>query len=121
MLPANDPAGSLAFDGLDRALHEKARLGILTGLLAHDAGLTFSELKELCGLTDGNLNRHLATLVEAELIVLIKESGSKRPHTRIRLTTAGRKRFLDYLELLEGIVSNALAVASPHRPTTSPA
>ena len=56
--------GRFAYDGLDRAIHEKARLGILTSLVAHPNGLLFSDLKELCSLTDGNLNRHLAVLEE---------------------------------------------------------
>lgn len=119
-MPPPDPAGKFAFDGLDRALHEKARLGILTGLLAHRAGLSFAELKDLCGLTDGNLSRHLGTLQEAGLVVVAKETGRGRPVTRVKLTAAGRKRFLEYLELLEGIVAGALgnAVPATMRPAT---
>ena len=57
-----DESGRYAFDGIDRVLHEKARLGILTSLLAHQNGLVFGELRDLCALTDGNLSRHLQTL-----------------------------------------------------------
>ena len=60
--------GRFAYEGLDRAIHEKARLGILTSLIAHPEGLLFNDLKELCSLTDGNLNRHLAVLEEAKLV-----------------------------------------------------
>ena len=63
-----DGAGRYAYDGLDRVIHEKARLGILTSLVTHRKGLSFNELKTLCALTDGNLNRHLQPLQEAGLI-----------------------------------------------------
>ena len=54
-----------AYDGLDRVIHERARLSILTSLLTHPKGLLFGDLKQLCGLTDGNLSRHLQVLEEA--------------------------------------------------------
>ena len=58
-----DPAaGRFAYEGLDRVIHEKARLGVLTSLMAHPKGLVFADLKRLCGLTDGNLSRHLQVL-----------------------------------------------------------
>ena len=50
--------------GLDRVLHEKARLGIMTSLVGHPKGLAFGDLKKLCNLTDGNLSRHLQVLQE---------------------------------------------------------
>jgi DNA-binding MarR family transcriptional regulator len=104
-------AGRFAFDGLDRMLHEKKRLGILTSLLAHRDGLVFNELKELCTLTDGNLSRHLTALQEDGLIEIWKGMKGRRPQTLVRLTTTGRERFLGYLNLLEGIVNGALATA----------
>ena len=52
-------AAPFSYDGLDRVIHEKARLGLLTSLMAHPKGLAFADLKQLCGLTDGNLSRHL--------------------------------------------------------------
>jgi DNA-binding MarR family transcriptional regulator len=106
-----DTDARYAFDGLDRVLHEKARLGILTCLLSHRDGLVFTDLKAACGLTDGNLSRHLATLQEAGLVEIWKGHKGRRPQTLVRLTPAGTKRFLDYLALLEGIVSGALAAA----------
>ena len=54
-----------AYDGLDRVIHEKARLGVLTSLVAHPKGLAFADLKALCDLTDGNLSRHLKVLQDA--------------------------------------------------------
>lgn len=96
-----------AFDGLDRVLHEKARLGILTSLAGHPEGLGFSELKQLCGLSDGNLSRHLQVLEEANLLELNKAFEGKRPHTSCKLTDSGRKRFSDYLSVLENVLLSA--------------
>ncbi len=59
--------------------------------------LAFADLKQLCGLTDGNLSRHLAVLQEAGLVEVTKGYEGNRPHTTCRLTKAGRRRFLDYL------------------------
>jgi DNA-binding transcriptional ArsR family regulator len=60
-----EPTAPFAYEGLDRIFHEKARLGIVSSLAGHSEGLAFSELKALCGLTDGNLSRHLQVLEEA--------------------------------------------------------
>ena len=108
-----DNSGRYSFEGIDRVLHEKARLGILTSLLAHRDGLVFGQLRDLCALTDGNLSRHLTTLQEAGLVEIWKGLKGKRPQTLVRLTTEGRKRFLEYLSLLESIVNGALSVAEP--------
>ena len=107
-----------AFDGLDRVMHEKARLGILTCLLKKRDGLTFNDLKAACDLTDGNLSRHLETLAEAGLVEITKGKNGRRPQTLARLTAEGAKRFVDYLALLEGIVAAALesADAPPAKP-----
>ncbi len=113
MTPPTDDAGRFAFDGLDRVLHEKARLGILASLLAHRDGLAFTDLKDLCALTDGNLSRHLTALQKAELIAVQKGTAGRRPQTRVKLTAVGKKRFLEYLAVLEGIVSGALGAAAP--------
>ena len=63
-MPKTDPknSGRFAYDGLDRVIHEKARLSVLTSLVAHPKGLVFGDLKQLCALTDGNLSRHLQVL-----------------------------------------------------------
>jgi DNA-binding transcriptional ArsR family regulator len=96
-----------AYEGLDRVLHEKARLGILTSLAAHPKGLAFADLKQLCGLTDGNLSRHLQVLEEAGVVEISKTFEHKRPLTTCRMTRAGRKRFLDYIDVLERVVRHA--------------
>ena len=105
----DDDGGRFAFDGLDRVLHEKARLGILTSLLSHQRGLSFNELRDHCSLTDGNLSRHLSTLQEAGLIAIGKTTNGKRSLTLVELTATGKERFLADLSLLEGIVSGALS------------
>lgn len=104
--------GRFAYDGLDRVLHEKARLGILASLVAHKDGLKFAELRVLCQLTDGNLSRHLDTLHEAGLIEIWKGFEGRRPQTVVRMTTDGRKRFVAYLEELERVIKDALPNAS---------
>ena len=103
--------GRFAYEGLDRALHEKARLGILTSLVAHPDGLKFGELRALCSLTDGNLSRHLDVLREAALVEVWKGFEHRRPQTLVRLTPDGRRRFVAYLEELERVVRDALPKA----------
>ncbi len=99
--------GRFAYEGLDRVIHEKARLALLTALLSFPKGLPFSELKRLCGLTDGNLSRHLAVLQEDGLIVIDKRLEENRPLTTCRITSPGRKRFSEYLKVLERLVDDA--------------
>ncbi len=99
--------GRFAYEGLERVFHEKARLGILTSLNTHAEGLLFSDLKELCLLTDGNLNRHLKVLQEERLIELWKGFQNNRPQTLCRITKQGRERFLHYIDELERVVSDA--------------
>jgi len=100
--------GRYAYDGLDRVIHEKARLGILTSLLTHPDGLLFNDLKSLCTLTDGNLSRHLQILEEAGLIEVWKGFKGKRPQTLCRITAAGKTRFREYLTTLENVIADAL-------------
>ena len=110
-------SGRFAYEGLDRALHEKARLGMLTSLVAHPDGLKFGELRALCSLTDGNLSRHLDVLREAGLVEVWKGFEHRRPQTLVRLTPEGRRRFVAYLEELERVVRDALprAESAPAR------
>lgn len=102
--------GRYAYEGLDRILHEKARLGILSSLASRPDGLLFSELKEMCSLTDGNLSKHLQTLEEAGLVKIYKGFQNKRPQTLSRLSNKGRERFIEYLSELEKVVKDAAAV-----------
>jgi DNA-binding transcriptional ArsR family regulator len=111
-MPRRDPApGRFAYEGLDRVIHERARLSLLTSLAAHPKGLAFGDLKQLCRLTDGNLSRHLRILEESGLVEITKRFRDNRPQTSCRLTAAGRRRFLDYLSVLETVVSDAAATA----------
>lgn len=102
-----DGEGRYSYDGLDRVLHEKARLGILTALVARREGLPFTELARLCSLTDGNLSRHLDVLAEAGLVEVHKTFDRRRPLTTCKLTAPGRKRFRDYLTELEQVLRDA--------------
>ena len=106
MPKTKDPA-PFSYDGLDRVIHEKARLGVLASLMAHPKGLAFADLKQLCGLTDGNLSRHLQVLQEARLVAVRKGYERNRPHTTCRLTAEGRRRFVEYLSVLEQVVRDA--------------
>jgi DNA-binding transcriptional ArsR family regulator len=100
-----------AYEGLDRVIHERARLGVLTSLAAHPKGLVFADLRRLCGLTDGNLSRHLAVLQEAGLVEVTKGFSKNRPQTLCKITRDGRQRFLDYLAVLDQVVRDAAAAA----------
>jgi len=108
--------GRFAYEGLDRAIHEKARLGILTSLAAHPEGLLFNDLKELCSLTDGNLNRHLAVLEEAKLVTTQRASIQGRAQTIVAMTRSGRRKFQDYLNVLEQVLSDAASRQSAPAP-----
>jgi DNA-binding MarR family transcriptional regulator len=96
-----------AYDGLDRVIHERARLSVLTSLVTHAKGLLFGDLKQLCALTDGNLNRHLQVLEEAKLIAITKGVQNNRPQTFCRITALGRKRYIEYLAVLEQVLLDA--------------
>ena len=104
-------SGRFAYDGLDRVIHEKARLSVLTSLVTHPKGLVFGDLKQMCGLTDGNLSRHLQVLEEAGLVDITKGYDHNRPQTVCRITTQGRRRYLEYLQVLEQVVRDAAEAA----------
>ena len=99
--------GRFAYEGLDRVIHERARLSVLTSLITNPKGLTFGDLKELCALTDGNLSRHLRVLEGAKLVEIAKGHDRNRPLTVCRITAPGRKRYLEYLATLEQVVRDA--------------
>lgn len=100
--------GRYSYEGLDRVLHEKARLGIVTSLAARAEGLLFTDLKSLCDLTDGNLSRHLAVLQDADVVEIHKGKKGKRPQTLCRLSKAGRKRYLAYIAVLSAVLDDAV-------------
>jgi DNA-binding MarR family transcriptional regulator len=89
-------------DALDRLIHERLRLGIVSALAVNDS-LSFSDLKKLMKTTDGNLSVHARKLEEAEYITCTKSFEGRMPKTEYRLTTAGRRaleRYLDHMEAL---------------------
>jgi DNA-binding MarR family transcriptional regulator len=102
-----DAAAPFAYEGLERVIHERARLSILSSLASHPQGLVFNDLKSLCALTDGNLSRQIQLLQEAGFVEVWKGTKNNRPQTLCRLSDAGRKRFLDYIAELEQVVANA--------------
>ena len=108
--------GRFAYEGLDRVIHERARLSVLTSLITNHKGLTFGELKELCTLTDGNLSRHLSVLEKAKLVEIVKGHDRNRPQTICRITQSGRKRYLEYLSTLEQVVRDAAKGAEEPAP-----
>ncbi|HSU18753.1 MAG TPA: transcriptional regulator [Acidobacteriaceae bacterium] len=104
---SSNPAPRFAYEGLDRVIHERARLSVLTSLITRPKGLSFVELKQLCGLTDGNLARHLQVLEEDGMVRVTKEDDGGRGQTIVRVTASGRKRYLEYLTTLEQVVRDA--------------
>jgi len=99
--------GRFAYEGLDRVIHERARLSVLTSLITNRKGLIFNDLKELCSLTDGNLSRHLRVLETEGMVAIEKGHDRNRPQTICRITPEGRKRYLEYLLTLERVVKDA--------------
>lgn len=106
--PAHE--GRFAYQGLDRVIHERARLSVLTSLITNPKGVTFNDLKQLCSLTDGNLSRHLAVLEKTGMVEIVKGHDRNRPQTICRITASGRKRYLEYLSTLEQVVKDAADV-----------
>lgn len=88
---------------LDRVIHEKGRLGIMS-LLAASPLLSFTEIRDLLNMTDGNLTAHMRTLHEAGYVSVTKAFREGRPLTTYSLTQSGRKAFAAYIDLLEQIV-----------------
>ena len=96
-----------AYEGLDRVIHERARLSVLTSLVTNPKGLAFGDLKQLCALTDGNLNRHLRVLEKGKMVEIVKKVDRNRPLTVCRITASGRSRYMEYLSTLEQVVRDA--------------
>jgi DNA-binding MarR family transcriptional regulator len=88
---------------LDRVIHERGRLAIMS-MLAASPELSFVELRDTLEMTDGNLTTHVRTLQEAGYVSIAKSYRNRRPLTTVSLTAAGRKAFADYVALLERIV-----------------
>ena len=92
-----------ALPNLDRVIHERMRLGIVSALAVNES-LTFNELKKLLQTTDGNLSVHARRLEEAEYVECTKTFEGRMPKTEYRLTAAGRKAFERYLNHMEALI-----------------
>ena len=92
-----------AFLQLDRVIHERGRLAIMS-LLAANPQLSFTEIRQTLSMTDGNLTTHVRTLHEAGYVSVTKAFQEGRPLTTYSLTREGRKAFTGYIDLLEQIV-----------------
>lgn len=97
------------YEALERIFHEPNRLAIMSALARASGGLTFNDLKEECGLTDGNLSRHLKVLEEAGAVGIKKTFVGVKPQTTAHLSAKGRQNFLDYLKALEEVLKQAAA------------
>lgn len=93
---------------LDRVIHEKGRLAIMS-MLAATPELSFTELRDTLGMTDGNITTHIRTLQEAGYIAVSKSYEKNRPLTTCSLTAAGKKAFAGYIDLLEQILQQTRA------------
>jgi DNA-binding MarR family transcriptional regulator len=96
-----------ALPELDRVIHERMRLAIVSALAANES-LSFNDLKKLLGATDGNLSVHARKLEDAGYVALSKSFENRMPRTEYRLTPAGRRAFERYLRHLEALVRGAL-------------
>lgn len=97
------------FQALEKIFHEPNRLAIMSALCAATGGLTFSELKSECSLTDGNLNRHLKVLKESKVVRIEKKFVDDKPRTTVFISAKGLDRFNDYLEILADIMKQTRA------------
>ncbi|MGE0826014.1 MAG: winged helix-turn-helix domain-containing protein [Candidatus Binatia bacterium] len=95
------------YAALKTLFHEPNRLAIMSALTTVVEGLTFNDLKRECGLTDGNLSRHLKVLEEAGAIRIEKTFVGAKPRTTVFLSDAGRKSFIEYLQALEEVLKKA--------------
>ena len=102
IVPVKQPVGESRAPDLDRLIHERIRLGIVSALAVNES-LTFTELKQLLHTTDGNLSVHARKLEDAEYIACTKSFEGRLPRTEYRLTDTGRRaleRYLDHMEAL---------------------
>lgn len=101
-----------AFERLDKVIHERGRLAIMS-LLAASESLAFRELKEQLRMTDGNLSVHMRTLEESGYVSVRKSFVNRKPRTEFALTPHGREAFAGYIQVLEEIVRQSQPVESP--------
>jgi DNA-binding HxlR family transcriptional regulator len=106
MRPAPDPVRSRStteLPELDRLIHERLRLGIVSALAMNDS-LTFNDLKRLLKCTDGNLSVHARKLEDAKYIICDKSFEGRMPRSEYRLTSSGRKALEEYLNDMEELI-----------------
>ena len=101
-----------AFDKLDRVIHERGRLLIMS-LLAASESLSFKELKEYLKMTDGNLSVHMRTLEESGYVSVCKSFVDRKPRTEYALTEEGRHAFQEHIHALEEIIKQAQPAEQP--------
>ena len=109
------------YDALEKLFHEPNRLAIMSELCGRAEGAAFTDLKKACGLTDGNLSRHLKTLQSAGVVKINKSFVAEKPRTTISATVRGRKQFLDYLSALEAVLKEAAKRARSLQKSEKPA
>ena len=97
------------YEALERIFHEPNRLAIMSALCAADEGLSFTGLRDACGLTDGNLNRHLKVLDAAGVLRIKKVFVDAKPRTTVALSKKGLRRFSEYLDALNDVLTAAQA------------
>lgn len=95
-----------SFQRLDKVIHEKSRMAIMS-MLAATTDMSFTELRDALNMTDGNLTTHIRTLQKSGYVAVAKSFQDNRPLTTCSLTGKGRTAFVEYVSLLEGIVKEA--------------
>ena len=104
-------------DTLERIFHEPNRLAIMSAVCPAEKGLTFRELRDTTGMTDGNLNRHLKVLRDAKAVNIKKKFVAGKPQTTITISAHGLKCFSEYLTALETVLQNARRAIQPEQKT----
>lgn len=107
-------------DAIERVFHEPNRMAILSVLCAARGGMPFTELRDRCGLTDGNLSRHIKTLEEEGIVRCTKAFVNGKPRTTVAMTASGSKRFQTYLDALTDVLKQAkAAMKAEKKPQTT--
>ena len=95
------------YEALKKIFHEPKRLAIMSALCAAPSGMTFKQLKTECELTDGNLNRHLKVLEEADAVSITKKFVGSKPQTSVTMSASGVEQFNEYLAALSQVLLQA--------------
>jgi DNA-binding HxlR family transcriptional regulator len=104
--PEKEPLRQHALPDLDRLIHERVRLGVVSALAANDT-LPFVELKRVVGTSDGNLSVHARKLEQGGYVACTKSFAGRTPRTEFRLTAQGRRAFERFLEHLAALIRHA--------------